>query len=92
MPDHLHLVVTPTGENASSLKYLQYFKGWCGRELRLAGWQGDVWQKRSYDHLLRDDEDFQATAAYILANPVRKGLCAEPQDYPWSGIAEIYRV
>lgn len=89
MPDHVHLIVTPEGNRASSLAYLQYFKGWCSRELRLAGWAGEVWQKRSYDHLLRQDEDLGAIAAYILANPVRSRLCAEADQYPWSGMTGI---
>lgn len=91
MPDHVHLIVTPEEETASSLLFVQQFKGWCSRELRLAGWTGDVWQKRSYDHLLRRDEDVRAIAAYILANPVRRNLCSSPEEYPWSGLAGMYR-
>jgi REP element-mobilizing transposase RayT len=91
MPDHVHLMVTPERDNASSLLYLQRFKGWCARELHRGGWTGEVRQKRSYDHLVRQHEDLRAIAAYILANPVRRGLCTEPEEYPWSGMAEIYR-
>jgi putative transposase len=90
MPDHIHAITTPETEGTSSLEYLRRFKGWCSREMRLAGWPGEIWQKRSYDHLLRRDEDIPEVAAYILANPVRAGLCASPEDYPWSGLAEIY--
>ncbi|HLJ67246.1 MAG TPA: transposase [Chloroflexota bacterium] len=88
MPDHVHLVVTPLCDGASSLTYVDRFKGWCGRMLRLAGWRGEVWQARSYDHLVRRDEDLAEIAAYILANPVRKGLCDDPGDYRWSGVPE----
>lgn len=90
MPDHIHLIVTPEVEDASSLTYLHRFKGWSGRELRLTGWQGEVWQKRSYDRLLRRDEDLRAIGDYILANPVRCGFCTELEEYPWSGVDEIY--
>ena len=86
MPDHLHLLVTPVQEGASSLLYVDRFKGWCGRELRLRGWKGPLWQPRSYDHLVRKEEDLQALAAYILQNSVRKGMCAQPEDYSWGGI------
>jgi REP element-mobilizing transposase RayT len=91
MPDHIHVILTPGTEGASSLEYLRRFKGWCSREMRLAGWTGELWQKRSYDHLLRRDEDIRQIAAYIVANPIRAGLCTTPDDYPWSGLASIYR-
>lgn len=91
MPDHIHLIVTPEHDGNSSLRYVDRFKGWCSHELHRAGWRGDVWQPRSYDHLLRDDEDLRAASDYTLANPVRKGLAAIPEDYPWSGIHPSYR-
>lgn len=86
MPDHIHLVVAPAIEGASSLQFIDRFKGWTSREVGLAGWSGYLWQRRSYDHVLRRDEDLTQVAAYILANPVRRGLCPDPEDYPWSGI------
>jgi putative transposase len=89
MPDHLHLVVTPARDGASSLLYVDRFKGWCGRCLRLAGWSGPLWQPRSYDHAVRRDEDLRAIAEYILHNPVRKGLCTLPDEYPWAGIPDM---
>ena len=88
MPDHVHLVATPMIDGASTLTFVDRFKGWCGREMRLAGWQGDVWQRRNYDHLLRREEDLDEIAAYILGNPVRTGLSAAAEDYSWSGIPE----
>jgi putative transposase len=86
MPDHLHAVVTPVIAGASLLTYVDRTKGWSSRELHLAGWSGPVWQPRSYDHAVRRDEDLHAIGAYILANPVRTGLCTTPEAYPWSGM------
>lgn len=86
MPDHVHLVVTPMVDGASSLQYIDRFKGWASYEAGRAGWTGYLWQRRSYDHVLRRDEDLEQIAAYILANPMRRGLCAEPEEYPWSGL------
>jgi putative transposase len=88
MPDHIHAIVTPAVDGASSLTFINRFKGWCGRRLRQEGWQGPLWQSRSYDHLIREDEDLVEIAAYILANPVRKGLSNEPDAYEWSGMPE----
>lgn len=90
MPDHLHVIVTPLTDGASSLLYVDRFKGWCGRRVRLSGWQGTLWQPRSYDHVIRSDERVEEIATYILHNPVRRGLCESPEEYPWSGMAAIY--
>lgn len=86
IPDHIHLVVAPRINGAFSLQYVDRFKGWTSREVGLAGWTGYLWQPRSYDHVLRRNEDLEQIAAYILANPVRRGLCAEPRGYRWSGL------
>jgi len=86
MPNHVHIIVTPNVDGASSLLYVDRVKGWARRELLLAGWKGEMWQKRSYDRLMRKSDDLEQLAAYILGNPVRAGLCSEPSEYPWSGI------
>lgn len=88
MPDHVHLVVTPRQDGASSLLYVDRFKGWCSRELHFTGWRGVLWQRRSYDHLLRAEDDLAAIGTYILGNPVRSGLTQTAEAYPWSGIPE----
>jgi hypothetical protein len=44
-----------------------------------------VWQHRPYDHILRPDESREAVAYYIWMNPVRKGLCTRPEEWPFSG-------
>jgi hypothetical protein len=44
-----------------------------------------LWQKKFYDHILRETDNFYAVAGYIWMNPVRAGLCNAPQEYPYSG-------
>jgi REP element-mobilizing transposase RayT len=88
MHDHIHAVVIPAIEGTSSLTYIDRLKGWCGRECRLAGWEGALWQPRSYDHVLRKDEALEQVVAYVLQNPVRRGLEASAEDYQWSGMPE----
>jgi REP element-mobilizing transposase RayT len=44
-----------------------------------------LWQRYGYEHVLRDDEAPVSVARYILENPVRAGLVAAVQDYPYSG-------
>jgi len=43
-----------------------------------------VWQRRYWEHLIRNDRDFSAHVEYIHFNPVRHGLVSAPCDWPHS--------
>lgn len=88
MPNHVHLVARPISSGYSSLRFTDRFKGLASFHLGNAGWGGKVWQPRSHDHLIGRDEAMDRIVAYTLHNPVRAGLCASPEDYPWAGIPE----
>jgi putative transposase len=47
--------------------------------------RGHLFGDRFWSGLIEDDEELEDTCAYVLANPVRAGLCDEPADWPWSG-------
>jgi putative transposase len=49
------------------------------------GLGGSLWQPKFYDHILRQDSAMDDVAWYIWMNPVRKGLCGDPREYPFSG-------
>ena len=42
------------------------------------------WQKRYYDRNVRDDREFSVKLRYLHRNPVKRGLCLAPEDWPWS--------
>jgi putative transposase len=50
---------------------------------RTAG-ESPFWQARYFDHNVRNYEGFVAQLRYIHRNPVKRGLCAKPEDWPWS--------
>jgi putative transposase len=76
MPDHLHaLVACPREEDLG--RTIATWKRFTAREA------GIVWQKGFFDHRLRADESFEEKAYYIRQNPVRKGLVAQPEDWPY---------
>ena len=83
MPDHVHLIVNPGPSGLSEA--IRRFKG------RMAVWwrkNGDgqsLWQGGYFDHQIRHAEGFQEKCEYVLQNPVRAGLIARPEDYPWCG-------
>jgi putative transposase len=85
MPDHLHFLVSPGQDGISVLAFTDQFKGKTTNRSWQAGWQGKLWQPRYYDHIVRAEEDSLAIAEYILNNPVRKGLVARAEEWPWGG-------
>jgi len=81
MPDHVHLLLAPQGDRHQSLShFMQRWKTSVG--LRLGR---KVWQREFFDHLLRSEEKLEEKWNYIRENPVRAGLCASAEDYPFSG-------
>ena len=45
--------------------------------------RGKIWQTESFDHVLRCSENIDAKVAYLLENPIRAGLVASRNEYPW---------
>jgi putative transposase len=43
-----------------------------------------IWQKRFYEHHIRDEADFKAHVRYCWINPVKHGLVERPEDWPYS--------
>ncbi len=66
--NHVHAVVRPrSGHDLSAI--LHTWKSFTAHRLGL----GELWQRESYDHLVRDERDLEAQVAYVLANPERSG-------------------
>ena len=54
---------------------------------RVLGNQGQLWQKGFHDRAIRKEEDLQAIARYVVANPLRACLVDKIGDYPlWDAI------
>lgn len=83
MPNHVHILVTP---RVPATKWLGPLKGFSAHEANgLLGLTGEpFWQNESYDHLVRSPEEFDRIRRYIENNPVKAGLVANPEDFPWS--------
>ena len=50
-----------------------------------------VWQKRFYEHTIRNSEDYVNHMTYIHMNPVKHDLVARPIDWPWSSFHRYLR-
>lgn len=74
MPNHVHMILSPR-EGHCLPDILHSIKRHSAREAnKVLGRDGDFWQKESYDHIIRDTEDYQQQKRYILRNPDSAGL------------------
>ena len=46
--------------------------------------ESTIWQRRFWEHQVRDDEDLHKHLDYIHLNPVKHGLVTNPADWPYS--------
>ena len=51
---------------------------------RLRRRERSVWQRRFWEHQIRDEQDYAAHMDYIHYNPVKHGLVSAPRDWPYS--------
>lgn len=74
MPNHVHLVIKPLGAHSLS-SILQGMKSFSAKKANeLLGREGAFWQKESYDHIIRDGEEYAKQTRYVLGNPEKAGL------------------
>jgi putative transposase len=78
MPNHVHIVFTPKcdeGEPYPLSRIMQSLKGNTARKAnQLLGRQGAFWKHESYDHVVRDNQEFKRIVDYVVMNPVRASL------------------
>jgi putative transposase len=96
MNNHVHLLldqqsvpepIQPEGsKHYTALSHaMRLLKGRTGYACaHLTGQKGAFWQHESYDHVVRDEKEFERILAYIVNNPVKAGLAANWQDWPYT--------
>ena len=83
MPDHIHLFVA--GDQHFDLaKWIKALKQTLSKQLSHSPSER-VWQESFFDHVLRSDESYEQKWEYVRANPVRAGLVAETEAWPFAG-------
>jgi REP element-mobilizing transposase RayT len=85
MPDHLHLFVAFDDERISLALWMKSLKNALSKILRAAGVESPHWQKGFFDHVLRSGESCSDKWNYVRENPVRAGLVARSEDWPYQG-------
>ena len=52
--------------------------------VRTARGERGIWQRRYWEHLIRDDTDYERHVEYCYINPIKHGLVSRVQDWPHS--------
>jgi putative DNA methylase len=84
MPDHVHLLLRPEeqepGQWWSLSIILHSIKSFTANQInKLLKREGSIWQDESFDRIVRNEEEFLEKWNYIRNNPVKRGLCSEPE-------------
>ena len=99
LPDHLHAIWTlPAGDADYSGRWRAIKAGFT-RDLVAGGMslvrndkgEYDLWQRRFWEHTVRDESDLAAHVEYIHFNPVKHGLVKQVKDWPWSSFHQYVR-
>jgi putative transposase len=92
LPDHLHsLWQLPEGDADFASRW-SLFKSAFSRglppalrsESKIAKREKGIWQRRYWEHAIRDEKDFERHIDYIHYNPVKHGLATRAVDWPHS--------
>ena len=101
LPDHLHALWTlPEGDHDFSTRW-QLIKSTFSRALapgerisasRAAKGERGVWQRRFWEHTIRDESDLVRHIDYIHINPVKQGLVTRVRDWPYSSFHRMVKL
>ncbi len=84
MPDHFHAILTPNAL-ISLEKSVQFIKGgYSYRAKKEANCSLEIWQRSFTEHCIHDSKDYAHHVQYIHGNPMRRHLCTNAEEFPYS--------
>ena len=96
LPDHLHTLWTLPPGDRYGLRWRwikrEFTRGWLAlggaeqqrSDSRRRERRRGIWQRRFWEHTIRDEMDMESHFDYIHYNPVKHGLVRRSYDWPWS--------
>ncbi|MCX7091372.1 MAG: transposase [Legionellales bacterium] len=100
LPDHLHAVFTlPENDSNYSLRW-NLIKGYFSKEIqtkevinasRKNKKERGIWQRRFWEHLIRNEHDLKNHIDYIHYNPVKHGYVQQPAQWKYSSIHQYIK-
>ena len=88
MPDHLHLFAVPGEIELPLDNWVRYWKSQYSKHFAT---EGQAWQVDHWDRRLRREEHYDDAWEYVRQNPVRAGLVANPDAWPFQGVLHEFR-
>jgi putative transposase len=81
MPDHFHWLFSLTGSRSlnSCIRNVKSYSA--SRVNAMLRSKKAVWQTAYHDRAIRQEEDLEGVARYIVANPLRAGIVSSVRDY-----------
>jgi REP element-mobilizing transposase RayT len=70
------------------MKSLKGYTAWEAN--RVLGRKGTFWERESYDHVVRDDAEYDRILKYVLNNPVKAGLVKDWRQWKWSYRRQVH--
>jgi putative transposase len=101
LPDHLHTVWTLPEGDANFATRWRLIKSVFSRNVptgeqvsnsRLSRGERGIWQRRYWEHTIRDEDDFARHVDYIHINPVKHGLVTRVRDWPYSSFHRMVKL
>ena len=98
LPDHLHCVIELPEGDADFATRWRLIKGRFSKGLpktekrsavRISRGERGIWQRRYWEHLIRDEPDFRAHMDYVHINPLKHGLVRRVADWPYSAFHRL---
>lgn len=90
LPDHTHFIWRLPQDDKDFPTRIRLLKSGFTRRLaasdKMQGRKGErnIWQRRYWEHMIRNAKDLDAHVAYVHWNSVKHGLVADPDDWPFS--------
>ena len=98
LPDHCHFIMNLPDGDADFSTRISLFKAAFSRSLpkttsvssasRFKRREREIWQRRFWEHAIRDESDFQRHFDYIHFNPVKHGHVSRCADWPYSSFQQ----
>jgi putative transposase len=92
LPDHFHMIIQPTGKSNFSRIMHSLKPNFTKEYKKMIGFSASqslkFWQKRFWDHIIRDDKDFENHLHYIHNNPAKHGFVKDPREWTNSSYIE----
>jgi putative transposase len=93
LPEHMHCVIELPEDDTDFAKRWMLIKMLFSRgipknekrsNVRIKRRERGIWQRRYWEHLIKDERDYQAHMDYVHINPVKHGLVKQVKDWPYS--------